>query len=114
MKEFMLKAWEFLNDPLPIVGVSILFILIFIWKIYSSSSVGVKQLNKIKKDFERTENAVDEKIKHLEEKLKQLESENEKLKHIISELMSIIPNKKVLALRGKYYGEKIDCQAEEK
>lgn len=104
VKQFLMNAWEWLNAPLPIVGVSVLIIMTFLWKLFASSSFGKRAIAKINEGFERTQNELNEKIAEYEEKLEQTESKMQELEFLIEEFMSLIPNKKVQALKEKVYG----------
>lgn len=104
-KEFMMKAWEFLNAPLPIVGVSLIFILIFLWKIISSSSFGKKNIKRLNEVSRETKESVDKKlieydtkIKEQDEKIEQQNKEIEYLKQFIVRLCLTSPNKKIKEL----------------
>lgn len=113
VKEFILHAWEWLNQPLPIVGVSVLFILIFLWKFLASTSFGKKQIKKLNEGFERTKQKLEDEIKHYQDVIAQQNEKIKFLESLIGELILLIPNKKVNALWGKYYGEeKVDSKTE--
>ena len=114
-KEIVDTFWGWLNQPLPIIGVSILFILIFLWKIFSSTSFGKKQIKKINDGFKRLETFVDEKAKEIEQTKQEIETNIEKFKEdynfmlsIIVELCETLPNKKVkvIAEKVKEYEER--------
>ena len=69
------NAWNWLNAPLPVVGVSIDFIGLFVWRIFASTSFGKKNIKKLNDGFERVkennEQANLERIK-FEENIKKL------------------------------------------
>lgn len=108
-KEFMMKAWDFLNAPLPIVGVSLLIILIFAWKVFASSSFGKKQLKKLndhftnlKTDWEKEKNELETKKQALENEVKSWE---ERFKALESDILEICD--KSYNQRLKELGERI-------
>lgn len=51
-KTYLKTAWDWLNQPLPVVGVSTLMILFFVWRIFASTSFGKKQINQFKRGTE--------------------------------------------------------------
>ena len=108
-KEFMAKAWEWLNAPLPIVGVSLLIILIFAWRIFASSSFGKKKLKKLKGAFESLKIDWEKKENELNEIVKQAEQHantaKEQLKALESEILEICD--KSYNQRLKELGERI-------
>lgn len=40
----------YLNQPLPIIGISVITLLVFIWKIFEHTAIGQRQLEKFKKE----------------------------------------------------------------
>lgn len=108
-KEFMMKAWDFLNAPLPIVGVSLLIILIFAWKVFASSSFGKKQLRKLNDHFANLKNDWENEKKELEDKKQALENEvkswEERFKALESDILEICD--KSYNQRLKSLGERI-------
>lgn len=109
MKEFLMKAWDFLNAPLPIIGVSILIVLIFIWKIFASSSFGKKQLKKLNDSFYNLKTAWANEKNELEKKKEALENEvklwEERFKSLESDILEICD--KSYNQRLKELGERI-------
>lgn len=106
-------AWDWLNQPLPVVGISVLFILVFMFKIFAESSLGKKKLNEfkratdnIKQDFDELVQLFYELKSGCEEEINELKQENKELKQVIKEICEVIPNKKVKAIGEKYYGER--------
>jgi len=53
------QAWEWMNAPLPIVGVSLIVILAFVWRAFVSSSFGKKKIAELKAAFETTKTTLD-------------------------------------------------------
>ncbi|MBO7716029.1 MAG: hypothetical protein J6S85_20865 [Methanobrevibacter sp.] len=89
------QVWATLNTPLPIVGVTTVAILIFLWQVIVKTNYGKKALAKIQKEYEEKYNAL------LEEKEKiMIEKENnqkeiEYLRSRIIDVCKTIPNVKV-------------------
>lgn len=110
---WLMTAWNWLNQPLPVVGVSTIFIGLFVWRIFASTSLGKKQIRKLNEGFDkvRTEqaNARDEE-KKFEDNIKLLiaekDAEIKQLKEIIKQLCNALPNKKAKAIGEKVYGER--------
>ena len=108
-KAFITSVWDFLNKPLPIVGITTLMVLVFIWKVLVATRYGKKALEKV-------ENAYQSKIALLNEKEKSIKQLEQKCDNRINELEETlynvcitIPNVKVNALGEKIkeleYGE---------
>lgn len=119
VKDFLMKAWDFLNEPLPIIGLSTLMLLVFLWKIFASSSFGKKQLKRLNEGFERTKTDLELKVKMLTDENARLKEQNEnfkqEIKQLVFDLITVIPNKKVQALKEKYYEgqETSNCESKE-
>lgn len=104
-KEFMLTAWEWLNQPLPIISVSVLFLLVFAWKVFKSTKFGKKQLVAMERKIANSEEKLEIKKQELEvlkqqiiAKNKELEEKLEKVDEFIIKLCNTIPNRKVKEL----------------
>lgn len=52
--DWIQKAWEWMNQPLPIVGFSLIAVIIFLWRFLTTTSVGKKALKKMNEAFEQT------------------------------------------------------------
>ena len=99
---------DWLNKPLPIIGVTTLALLIFVWKVVITTNYGkakllaydkkVKELEHAKEDFELAAN----------EKIKYLENENNELKGFICHICELSTNKKI-----KDYGKELLGYGEE-
>ena len=83
--DWIQKAWEWMNQPLPIVGFSIVAIIIFLWRFLTTTSVGKKALKKMNEAFEQTKADTG---KALEE----YRAENEALKKHLAESQADIEN----------------------
>ena len=109
--QWLANAWEFLNKPLPVVGISILMICWFAFLIFKRTSFGKRQLKKINEGFLRAHNEVESLkkeytafkegvIKLLDEK----QTEINFLKDVVKQICDATPNKKVKAIGEKIYG----------
>lgn len=74
-KEIMATAMDYLNRPLPIVGVSVLVLAVLLWKIFSSSIYGKKYLNLAEQKFE--------------EQVEELKSEHQKEKEELNAIIQL-------------------------
>lgn len=95
--------WDKANTPLPIIGVSLVVVLVFVWKCFVASKFGKKALNDLKKENDnlRLDNSnfkedTNNRISELENKIKQKDeliaqlcelSTNQKIKHFGKELL---------------------------
>lgn len=95
-------AWDWLNAPLPIVGISTLIVGMFAIKLVSMTSWGKAQVSKITSANEEYKTQIggelsltQEKIDELVSELARKQAEIEYLKNKLIELCSTIKNKKV-------------------
>lgn len=112
-KSWTMTAWDWLNKPLPIVGVSTLVVIFFLWKVFVNSSFGKKKLNELKELLNNTQTELENKNKIANDRINNLITENEDLKNKLEEAINTIkeicetsPNKKIKAIGVKYYGER--------
>lgn len=45
--DWIMKAWEWCNQPLPIVGISLVAIIVFLWRVFVSTGYGKKTIAKL-------------------------------------------------------------------
>ena len=81
--DWIKQAWEWCNQPLPIVGISLIAILVFVWRVFVSTGYGKRTIKKI--TAIATE-AKDNSSKALEE----AKAENERLRAELDELTAQI------------------------
>ncbi len=77
--DWIKTAWEWCNQPLPIVGISLVTIIIFLWRVLVSTNYGKKTIKKLQTIADDTKSATD---KTLEE----MKAENETYKRQIEAL----------------------------
>lgn len=77
--DWIMKAWEWCNQPLPIVGISLVAIIIFLWRVFVSTGYGKKTIKKLTDLSEQTK-------ANSEQALKDAKKENEELKAEIAEM----------------------------
>lgn len=100
--EWAQNMWNWLNEPLPIVGISIVAIAIFVWRFLATTSFGKKAMNKLKAEFEETKKGTQETIdqyrkeaEDMKKSMAELEEENEALKEALGVVCSNSRNRKV-------------------
>lgn len=100
--EWAQNMWNWLNEPLPIVGISIVAIAIFAWRFLATTSFGKKAMNKLKAEFEETKKGTQETIDQyraeaeaMKKSMAELEEENEALKEALGVVCSNSRNRKV-------------------
>jgi cell division protein FtsB len=81
--DWIKQAWEWCNQPLPIVGISLITIIIFLWRVLVSTNYGKKTIKKLQTIADDTKTATD---KTLEE----MKAENENYKKQIEDLQAQI------------------------
>lgn len=77
--EWIRSAWEWCNQPLPIVGISLVAILVFLWRVFVSTGYGKKTIKKL--------TALSEETKANSEKaLEDAKKENAELKQELADM----------------------------
>jgi glucan phosphoethanolaminetransferase (alkaline phosphatase superfamily) len=101
-RHYIKTAWDWLNYPLPIVGVSTLMVIILIWKIFVNTSFGKKQINEFKRNAQETKDNFDNLLTQtnkekaeLIEIINQYKKELDTYKEYLSKICEAIPNKQV-------------------
>lgn len=100
--DFTYGLRDFFTQPIPVIGVSLGFIAVILFKLFRESSFGKKQIILLNEKHEETKEIVENSIKTLyeyknvvESELNAKEQEIQELKATIIELGNKIPNKKV-------------------
>lgn len=109
---FISRIWKALNTPLPIIGITTIAVLFFLWQVIIKTRFGKKALSDLQENYQKRFDELKverEKLELEKEKNKQLIEEIEK--HFI-ELCGIIPNKKVNDL-GNSFVKGLDYGKEE-
>lgn len=89
------KAISVLNQPLPIVGITVGALLIFIWRLIISLNYGKKTLNTYNVKLEEIEQAKKEFFEKANAKIKELEEDNQALRSQLSAVCELSTNKKI-------------------
>ncbi len=101
-KDFLNICVEYMNKPLPVVGVSGLIIAGIVWKIFISTSFGKKKYNELKAKYHAIEDSFKEAAdiweqdrKKLEEKIESLQEKLEKTNQFVIRVRDANPCKRV-------------------
>ena len=81
--DWIRQAWEWCNQPLPIVGLSLVTIIIFLWRVLVSTNYGKKTVKKLQTIAHDTKTET-------EKTLEEMKAENEAYKAQIEELQTQI------------------------
>ena len=100
-QQWLATAWSWLNEPLPIIGVSTLIVCGFAWRIFASSSLGKRQIDKVKAIVEewkaedaKRKSEFDSEREKLEETVRRQTEEIAYLKDALTRALLAIKNKK--------------------
>lgn len=100
--------WSLLNQPLPIIGVTTVAILTFVWQFFAHSQYGKKKINECNQEIERIRQEKEDFVKGANEKIKELLENNAELRDYISHICELSTNQKI-----KNYGKEILGYGEE-
>ena len=100
--------WQMLNTPLPIVGITTVAVLTFVWQFFANSQYGKKRINECNQEIERLKKEKEEFVLGANEKIKELLENNAELKGYISHICELSTNKKI-----KDYGKELLGYGEE-
>lgn len=109
-KDVLTNIWAILNTPLPIVGVTTVAVLVFVWQIVIRTNYGKKALANIKEEYQAKYEQLKAEKDALEKEREENKEQIENMKECIVKLCALIPNKKVNDLGDKFakgldYGE---------
>lgn len=115
--QYVNVAWEWLNEPLPVVGVSAIIVGGIIIKIISMTSWGKAQVNRVNEivdSFQKsTSEVLDQQKATVESQVRRLEAEGkekdkkiERLKERVITITKLLPNKKLKDLGKEMQDEK--------
>lgn len=102
---------DFINQPLPIIGVTTGAILLFVWKLVVTTNYGKKVINSLTEQLEKiTQEYEQYKLESEKEKQALIEKNNE-IKGYIAEICALSTNKKIKDYgKGLEYGEETDIE----
>ena len=125
-KEFVKLAIEFVNQPLPIIGISIATGGFLLWKIIDCTPIGRKGYNAIKEDFKKEQDKINGYKQVAEEKLgevKKLANEqidilshySQQIDNLCDNLVKVCetsPNAKIKAIGEEIKSKQLDFKLE--
>lgn len=94
-KSLLKKAILVLNQPLPIVGITVGALLIFIWRLIISLNYGKKTLETYNSKLLEIEQAKKEFFENANAKINELEQDNQALRSQLSAACELSTNKKI-------------------
>lgn len=94
-KSLLKKAISVLNQPLPIVGITVGALLIFIWRLIISLNYGKKTLETYNSKLLEIEQAKKEFFENANAKINELEQDNQALRSQLSAACELSTNKKI-------------------
>lgn len=107
-KSLLKKAISVLNQPLPIVGITVGALLIFIWRLIISLNYGKKKIAIYDQKIEELDKAYQEFVDKANSKVAYLEQENKELTTKLANACKLSTNKKI-----KDYGKELDAYGKE-
>lgn len=94
--------WGLLNTPLPIIGVTTIAILVFVWQFFAHSQYGKKRITELQNKIEELKQEKQDFVDGANAKIEELESHNAELKEYISNICELSTNIKI-----KNYGKEL-------
>lgn len=94
-KSLLKKAISVLNQPLPIVGITVGALLIFVWRLIISLNYGKKTLETYNSKLLEIEQAKKEFFEKANAKINELEQNNQALRSQLSAVCELSTNKKI-------------------
>ena len=103
-REYFGYVYGLLNEPLPVVGVSLIAILFFVWNV-------IKYIREIKphEELAKMREAYNEYVAKSEEEKQELKDQNAELKGYIAHICELSTNQKI-----KNYGKRLENYGEER
>ena len=125
-KDFVKGVMVFINQPLPIIGISILTLGFLIYKIIDITPIGRKGYNRIKEEIEKEKDKLigyKEVVEDKLDKCKEKENETiallngfndrvEELECYLTKVCETSPNAKINALGNEYAEKKVELKEE--
>lgn len=101
-KDVLTNIWAILNTPLPIVGVTTIAVLFFVWQVIVRTNYGKKAIANIKEEYQKRYDQLKAEKDALEKEREENKEQIKDMKKCIVELCALIPNKKVNDLGDKF------------
>ena len=101
-KDVLTNIWAILNTPLPIVGVTTVAILVFVWQIIIRTNYGKQAIANIKEEYQAKYDQLKAEKDALEKEREENKEQIKDMQECIVELCALIPNQKVNNLGEKF------------
>lgn len=108
LKRILDYVKELLNQPLPIIGITVGACLIFLWKLIITSNYGKKKIAIYDQKIKELDKAYQEFVDKTNSKVAFLERENKELTTKLANACKLSTNKKI-----KDYGKELDAYGKE-
>lgn len=103
--DWIKQAWEWCNQPLPIVGISLVTIIIFLWRVLVSTNYGKKTVAKLQTIADDTKTATDKTLEEMKaenenyrKQIEDMQAQIELAKGVLSQVCTSSRNKQVKEL----------------
>ena len=103
--DWIKQAWEWCNQPLPIVGISLITIIIFLWRVLVSTNYGKKTIKKLQTIADDTKTATDKTLEEMraendsyKKQIEDMQTQIELAKGVLSQVCTSSRNKQVKEL----------------
>ena len=107
------QGYDLLNRPLPIVGVTTIAVLIFIWRMVIAFRYGEGNLNKIKKEYREQLASQSDLLKEYDNKLEEAHKEIDEMNKFLVKLCDLLRNQKIKQLAEELnHGERTNSDSE--
>lgn len=107
-KEWFAYIVDYVNKPLPIVGVTTLAVLVFVWKLIVTTQYGKSKLAAYDNKVARLEQEYENYKAAAEKEKEELKKQNDELKGFICHICELSTNQKI-----KNYGKELEKYGEE-
>ncbi|MBR1985032.1 MAG: hypothetical protein IKA31_04750 [Clostridia bacterium] len=97
-RTFINNVWAFLNKPLPIVGVTTIAVLFFIWKVVVATNYGKKKLQELNEEKEKIIKEKNDFINKANGELQKCYNKISDLRHELANACNLSTNQKIKAL----------------
>lgn len=105
------QAYDLINQPLPIVGITAASVFVFLWQVLVRSRYGRGQINAIERKYQEKSEAYEATIEKQNKLISLQDAKIVKLESHLVKALYVMPNKKVKAIgkeieKESFYGEK--------
>lgn len=97
-RTFINNVWAFLNKPLPIIGVTTIAVLFFIWKVVVATNYGKKKLQELNEEKEKIIKEKNDFVNKANSELQKCYNKINDLRHELANACNLSTNQKIKAL----------------